>query len=588
MKKTKYCITLTLLLLSQVAIIAQQSKLVYPGNNGKLVYAPYTDKNDIIPDFSYCGYKGGGVAIPYLQVVTTLKPGDFTSDDTPRIQEAVDQLAKKSPDKNGFRGAILLKKGKYRIENRLLINASGIVLRGEGEDDTQLIVTPLKAISFIQVGESIKPEKENGSEQKITNQYVPSGSRKITVKDASRFRVGDEVIVERPSTKEWISAIGMDKIPPYWQSAKNLSKKEKEQYRKEGRLNEDETQYYPTVQWEPGSRNLFFERVITAINGNEISLDIPLTNAFQQEFGGGSIYRYKFTNRPSEIGLESFSVISEFDSTKVSMYNNKEYFSDEKHLNNAITYRACQNVWAKNVTLKHVSNYGFRSTPWTKYMTIEDCKVLDPVSIISGGRRYSFNLGGQMGLVQRCFTNKGRHDYVQGAGVPGPNAFVDSEATECYACSEPHHRWSVGTLFDNIKLSGPSAYLNMANRGNSGTGHGWTCAQAVAWNCKAPFIVVMQPPTGQNFVIGTYGILPGSNFNEKIDQRIEYTKEKYGIEFEYKGGPVIGNGYIESPEQYVTPQFLYYKQLWDRLGESAVRQVTTPAQQAIIFAQKYK
>ena len=33
-----------------------QSKLVYMGENKKLEYASYTDKSDVIPDFSHCGY----------------------------------------------------------------------------------------------------------------------------------------------------------------------------------------------------------------------------------------------------------------------------------------------------------------------------------------------------------------------------------------------------------------------------------------------------------------------------------------------------------------------------------------------------
>ena len=41
-----------------------------------------------------------------------------------------------------------------------------------------------------------------------------------------------------------------------------------------------------------------------------------------------------------------------------------------------------------------------------------------------------------------------------------------------------------------------------ANRGSMGSGHGWAGAQMVFWNCAAPLILVMQPPTAQNFAIG--------------------------------------------------------------------------------------
>ena len=49
------------------------SKLVYPGPDGRLVYVP-DEKGNIIPDFSHCGYMGGGVALPDVPVVLTVRP----------------------------------------------------------------------------------------------------------------------------------------------------------------------------------------------------------------------------------------------------------------------------------------------------------------------------------------------------------------------------------------------------------------------------------------------------------------------------------------------------------------------------------
>ena len=61
-------------------------------------------------------------------------------------------------------------------------------------------------------------------------------------------------------------------------------------------------------------------------------------------------------------------------------------------------------------------------------MTVQDSQCLDPVSQITGGRRYSFPIHGQLSLVQRCYTRRGRHDYVLHARVPGPNVFLDCTA----------------------------------------------------------------------------------------------------------------------------------------------------------------
>jgi hypothetical protein len=101
------------------------SSLVYFGNDGRLVYKPYTDKGDQILDFSICGYKRSEEPIPNVAVVATVNPlqGEAIPDGTmaypkgpdsrEHIQSALDKVASRQPDEDGFRGAVLLKKGTY-------------------------------------------------------------------------------------------------------------------------------------------------------------------------------------------------------------------------------------------------------------------------------------------------------------------------------------------------------------------------------------------------------------------------------------------------------------------------------------------
>src|SRR5271155_160035 len=77
-------------------------KLVHTGTDGKLVYQPYDQQGDAIPDFSNCGYMGGGVWIPDVQTKLTLQPDPGSPDDTARIQHAVDQVSALPLDANGF------------------------------------------------------------------------------------------------------------------------------------------------------------------------------------------------------------------------------------------------------------------------------------------------------------------------------------------------------------------------------------------------------------------------------------------------------------------------------------------------------
>src|SRR4051812_29065437 len=79
---------------------APQSQLVHPGPDGKLVYT--ADENgNTIPDFSNCGYHGGGVRIPDVAVKATVAPESDAKDDTARIQQAINEVAKMPRDHNG-------------------------------------------------------------------------------------------------------------------------------------------------------------------------------------------------------------------------------------------------------------------------------------------------------------------------------------------------------------------------------------------------------------------------------------------------------------------------------------------------------
>ena len=108
---------------------------------GQLSYGFYanqgeTEKLSLIPDFSYAGFMGGGVALPEVAVVQTLAPQ--AGDNRERIQAAIDGIAALTPNDSGFRGALLLEAGTWEVEGTLTISASGIVLRGEAVSYTHL------------------------------------------------------------------------------------------------------------------------------------------------------------------------------------------------------------------------------------------------------------------------------------------------------------------------------------------------------------------------------------------------------------------------------------------------------------------
>jgi len=458
---------------AQVIVEQGQSKTVRIGEQGRLVYA--TDaKGNRLPDFSYVGYHSGEKPIPNMPVKMTLEP--VPGDNTAAIQKAIDKVGC---------GAILLKRGVYRVEGVLRINTSGIVLRGE---DATIVAAGYGDAKYkrtlITVGNGDRLKVKPATKRVITDDYVPVGAQTFTVASAEGYRVGDRIAVYRPGTAKWIRSIGCDTIK--------------------------------TMPWTEGDYDFYFERTITGLEGNRVTIDAPVVQALDKEFGGGAIFQYETPGRVTEVGIENLRLISEFAApVPGSPYGDpKETGKSELHAWNAIKLnRNTENTWVRNVTGNYfgwsvVSASGTRAT-------VQDCVSLGHASQITGGRRYPFMIDGQLNLVQRCVTFAGRHEFVTQARTAGPNVFVDCIGYDSKSSAGPHHRYSVGTLFDNVKSE---REMESRFRGNSGTGHGWAGAQTCFYNCVAPKFAVQAPPGGMSWVLT--GVAPPSLYYRQVEERL--------------------------------------------------------------------
>src|ERR1700722_3798 len=161
-----FCVGICLLIASPT--FAQSSKLVHAGPDGKLAYQPYDDQGDTIPDFSNCGYMGGGVRLPDVPTKLTVGPDSSSRDDTARVQAAIERVEAMRPDPNGFRGALLIARGTYHFSGVLHVNVSGVVLRGEGASDngTVLFATARRQQPLIEILGSGGVAPMRGSEQR--------------------------------------------------------------------------------------------------------------------------------------------------------------------------------------------------------------------------------------------------------------------------------------------------------------------------------------------------------------------------------------------------------------------------------------
>jgi hypothetical protein len=470
-------------------------------------------------------------------------------DNSDNIQAAIDRVSALPLDANGFRGAILLKMGIYNLDKPINIGASGVILRGEGTSDIgTILVGKLEKVSEDNRGASLERQGfgrrsalvnisgqsgvtiQEDTKQLITDSYVPVGSQSFNVKSAKGFKTGDKIIVRRIGNEDFIKEIGLD----------------------------EET--VGRYRWRPF--NVDYDREITKIEGNTITIDAPILCAIDERWGGGEVYKYEDEGRLENVGVENLRGISEYDptvrmtsygnmdrgnwdATDRSHYEGDEYYADENHYFTFISLTNTKNSWVRNISALHFGSSVVNASRGTKWITIQDCESREPVSIRAGARRFTFQLSGQLSFVQRCYSQKGRHNFVNGTGASG-NVFMDCVAENPYSTSEPHANWITGALYDNVKAPLTARYWK-------DIGMGWTSANVVFWNCEGDYLI-QSPPTAENYSFGHIGV------NAVI----------FNAVFQDLTKP---NGHVESMDRHVTPKSLYLTQLKERLGSDAVKNV---------------
>jgi len=342
------------------------------------------------------------------------------------------------------------------------------------------------------------------------------------VASARGFKPGDAIVVRRIGNQEWIDAVGMNTDA------------------QGGR-------------WRPF--NIEWDRVVTDVQGNTITIDAPITCAIEARWGGGDVAKYEDGGRIQAVGVENLRAVSEFDpAVRTGAYGNmdrpnyvaEEYYADENHFANFVTFDNAKNGWVRNATALHFVNSMVGTQRGSKWITVQDCVSREPVSRRMGGRRFTFALRGQLALVQRCQSDKGRHSFMMGQPTASGNVYLDCEATHPFSSSEPHEQWATGGLYDNVRAPLTARFWKNIIIG-------WAGANTVFWNCEGPFLV-QKPPTAQNYSFGHIG----------VDAVV------FNTEFQDPAKPA---GHIESLDRHVEPRSLYLAQLRERLGDAALRNI---------------
>ncbi len=495
----------------------------------------------VLPDFSHAGYQGGGVALPAVPVRLVL--GATPGDNRERVQAALDAVAQLPADAAGLRGAVLLLRGLYDVGAGLRIDASGVVLRGEGQgqDGTILRATYRERDPLIRIqGKGPGFVEVKGAVSPITNELVPVGAARLDVADAAVFRVGDRIGVRRTPNQDWIEALDPRAFD----------------YDGEPEDGNDGAKDHP---WTPRSYTIDHVRRIRAIEGSTITLDIPIVDAMERQYGSGKVVRL----------LDGVGFVEQCGVENLRLDSTNSGKGDEDHAWSAVQLSFARHSWVKRVTARHfafsavaIGDPSAVAGGYSEFNTVEECAFVDPVSKVVGGRRYAFTVQSGMGnLFQRCYARDARHSFASSSRVTGPNVWLDCAAQRAHSDEGPHHRWATGLLFDNVRTArdggGRLAEFAVQNRLALGSGHGWAGAQVLFWNVEAESIICDAPPGAMNWTMGAVGA--------KRDSR--WTPEEPFGWWEHHGAPIL-------------PRSLYLSQLQDRLGPAAVDATTIASQRS--------
>lgn len=464
--------------------------------NGKLQYADIGKGNRIL-DFSVCGYHNSATPIPDAEVFCLVRP---SADDAATIQRAIDLLASHPANAAGLRGAVLLAEGTYYLDRPLRIHTSGIVLRGQDKERTVVVKRGVEreAIIYLEGGDTRTFEGEVA----VTSDYIPVGSTSFEVASVAGLSVGRTIVVEQQ--------------PVARPRGKNVVI-DREMQRALG----------------PGNFRIGWDRTITAVEGNRITLDHALTMALGDPKRPVVVKPYRWADRLAECGVENLMLLSEYDRTNPL---------DENHAWTGIWIDRAKDCWVRRVDFRHLAGSAVAVQHDALRVTVEDCQSFEPVSEIAGMRRRTFFTLGQHTLFQRCYSEQGLHDFSAGINAAGPNAFVQCDSYCSQGFSGSTGAWACGLLFDIVNIDGHDLCFKNLERTNGRPG--WNTANSVAWQCTAAGIEVYSvDELARNYANGSWATC-------------------------------VGDGFFANSDEFVKPYSLFRAQLAERIGATEAQRIS--------------
>lgn len=480
------------------------------GNRSRLYpenwYPGFEDeKGRFLHDFSYAGYHRGEREIPATSLANSIDvtkapynaDNTGTTDATPAIQAAIDAAAAQGG------GVVYLPAGTYQVKPQegksysLAINSSNIVLKGASMNQTFIYNADefMKQKSIIYVGTGDWKKTSDVSPVK-KDELEPTTI--LTVEDASKFQVNDNVLIDFTTTQEFLNELGMQ------------------------------------IAWSSrlGYTDPVFYRKIMAVDAvhNAITLDIPTRYPLRQR---DSAKVTKVEAPVSEIGLEDFSIANVQNSKSGLLEDDYKvegtagYDSDNAK---AINVVGISDSWIRNInTYKPAGNADYHILSKgiildrVKNVTVDNCTMEYPQYRGANGNGYLYQMIGNDCLIKNSKAIAARHSFTFANMSANGNVLYNNYSENPSLASDFHMYLSMVNLVDNYTVKGDKiSAMSRPYGSNTSNQHGVVTTESVFWNTIGKKVLDSDPVTklvveseqfGYGYVIGTQGDVYGVNVN---------------------------------------------------------------------------
>ncbi|MBI2897362.1 MAG: hypothetical protein HYY06_27640 [Deltaproteobacteria bacterium] len=466
-------------------------------------------------DFSHAGYHEGSEPIPdeppgpLFDVTDAAYLADPTGgvDSTVAIQRAIDDAGAAGG------GVVLLPAGTYRVSPpggaaaALTMAHSGVVLRGEGPDETFLLnaETSMRGKRIILVRPYADQHSSwywSPSDDRMLAADLPARSLEVAVESVDGYAVGDWIVIRSDPTADLIADYGM------------------------------------TGTWVPEELGgIIHHRRVVSIDpvARILGIDVPTRTTHHVRDAA----RVNHLEAPlEEVGIEHLAIgnlENETPGTGDEDYAREGTGAWEMHDSFAIYLNNVVHGWVRDVSSfrtadngrdVHLLSNGIR-TDACRFVTIADTHLQKPQYRGEGGNGNLFVFAGQECLATRCTAEGGRHDFTFGLMQTSGNVLHRSTSRDARLPSDFHMHLSAANLVDNLSLDGDFVEARFRDC----CGHGHSTTESVIWNTEGVAypddqfferFIVDSGQFGEGYVIGTRGAAsevrtPGGDGTAPID-----------------------------------------------------------------------